>query len=136
MVLTDYIVHQNVTYVFADMTPILCFWAIIPLSSNKKSYILCKFGYTLNTGPPPIYISSNTGIYYSFHQNDTNILAEMTPMLCFWAIIPLSSKNKNESYILCKLGYALNSRAPPHIYRHKPVFTIVLTKTLHTFLLI
>ena len=137
------------------MTPILCFWAIIPLSNKTKKSLT----YSLNWGilePHPIYrrvftivfpktlhtflqkakkslassvnwdvpliahtgapphISSEIGVHYnSVHQNDTYIFADITPILCFWAIIPLSSKNQKKSYILCKCGYTLNSGAPP-----------------------
>ena len=44
-----YIIHQNVTYSWADMTPILSFTTIIPLSMEnlKKSVTSsAKFGYT------------------------------------------------------------------------------------------
>ena len=52
----------------------------------------------------------------------------MTPILCFLGYYTPFQQTK-KSYILCKLGYTLNSGAPPpHIYRPKPVFTIVLTK--------
>ena len=50
-----YIMHQQVTYSWADMTPILSFTTNIPLSMEtlKKCYILFKFGYTPYSEAPP-----------------------------------------------------------------------------------
>ena len=143
------------------MTPILCLWGIISLSSKKKkkSYILCKLGYTLILEPHPIY-SQKSVFTIVFTKALLTIFADITPILCFWVIILLYPFPANKNYLLCKLGYTLNSEAPPHIivrksltysvnwdipliveppphiYHPKPVFTIVFTKTLHTFLLI
>ena len=54
-----YIIHQKVTYSWADMTPILsCYDYYTPFNGKlkKKCYILCKFGYTpYSEAPPHIY---------------------------------------------------------------------------------
>ena len=109
----------------------------MPLSSkNKKKRLTYSVNWGPHIGAPP-HISSEIGVHYnSVHQNVTYIFADMTPILCFWAIIPLSSKKTKQS-----LTYSVNWEnpsywSPTHIYRPKPVFTIVFTNTIHTFLLI
>ena len=140
---------KNVTYSWADMTPIACFRTIIPLSMKnlKKYYILCKFGYTpwndiisskyVNLDIPLEMTSSPQNISYSTFiisfakkLNTVGLVWHLFYLLRL--VYPFQWKIKKKCYILCKFGYAPYSEAPSHFYQHKSMFTIVFTKKLHT----
>ena len=97
------------------------------------SCILCKLGYAPHSGAPP-RVLQEICVHYSVHQKRTCIFAHMTPILCFRAIIPRSSKKKSVTY---SVNWGIPFIMEPYpIYRQKSVFIIVFIKTLHTFLLI
>ena len=91
---------------------------------QKKSCILCKCGYTLSSGAPPLIYRPKSVFTTVFTKTLQTFVLIWHLFYVFVLLYSFGAKKKEKSY------------SPTTYYHQKLVFTIVFTKTLHTFLLI